>query len=243
MSYWEVELTVSGAITIGHNIEFKSLKGYDEPFLTNIKISKFKHGVKIKIKAQAENQNDANDAGLYFVGQALDYLSFNIDLSLYMSLISTNIQQNNDHVKRIVTKEEWEECFQRSRHIGINNPSFSRSLSWYRKALNNEDPIDSFLSYWNSIECVAVTFADDNSRTRRGVINKICNCFDKLWDNANNWKIIPSRPEIVNELSEKRNYIAHGVIPINIETVRELTNYRLLVKNLAHEFLKDYCNY
>lgn len=240
MSFWEVEVIVSGAITIENNIVFRSLKGYNEPFLTNVKISKFKHGVKIKIKAQADNQIDANDAGLYFIGQALDYLAFETNLPLYMSLIGTNVQQIDDNVKRIVNEEEWEKSFQKSRDIGINIPHFSRSLSWYRKALNNEDPIDSFLSYWNSIECVASKFAEDNDRTRRGIVNKICNCFDKLWGTADSWKVIPNRPEVVNNLCEKRNHIAHGAIPINIDTVRELTNFRQITKVLSYEFLNDF---
>lgn len=221
-------------------MEFKSLKGYDEPFLTNIRILKIKHGVKIKIKAQANDQIEANDAGLYFVGQSLDYLSFKINLPLFMSLTGANVQQVDDNVKRIINEDEWKESFSESRNIGINQSHFSRSLSWYRKALNTEDPIDSFLSYWNSIECVAAKFAEDNERTKVGMINKICNCFDQLWESVEKWKVIPNNPKVVNNLCQKRNYIAHGVISINIDTVKELSSYRQLAKLLSYQFLVDY---
>ncbi|MDN5106504.1 HEPN domain-containing protein [Aliarcobacter butzleri] len=240
MIYWEVELTIFGDITIDSSIKFETLKGYDNSFITKVSIVKFQNGIKIKIIAQADSQSDANDAGLYFVGQALDYLAFKINMPLYMSLNGMNIEKIEHNVKRIIRKNEFEESFSKSRFIGINVPHLSRALSWYRKALNNEDPIDSFLSYWNSIECVASVFADNNERTKKGIVNKICNCFDKLWISVDKWKIIQNNAIIINDLCEKRNHIAHGVIPINIETVKELILYKKMVQELSFNFINDF---
>ena len=88
----------------------------------------------------------------------------------------------------------------------------------------SEDPIDSFLSYWSSIESLGSKLARDNQRTQNGVINKICDCFDQLWNSCDSWKVIPNQAQEVNEFYELRNGIVHGYISVDIDTLKRITH-------------------
>ncbi|MBW7988858.1 MAG: hypothetical protein FVQ84_02390 [Planctomycetes bacterium] len=237
---WKVTLAVSGPITVEQRTTFNAKKGSENPFWTKIQVTAAQHGVKIELVARADNQEDANEAALYFVGQALDYLCLLINLPLYVSLSGTQFRPVNDNVKRILRKNDWENCFQQSREIGLERRTFSRSISWYRKAMVSENPIDSFLSYWSSLESLGSKFAQDNPRTQNGIINKICDCFDQIWNSCDSWKVIPNQVDKVNEFHELRNGIAHGFISVDIETLKRITQELPIIKRLAYEFLKDW---
>lgn len=240
MADWLVSLLISGPVTVNHVTRFQAEKGNAGSFLTNVSISKAQHGVKIEVVAKADNQSDANDAALYFVGQALDYLCLKINLPLYVSLSGTQIRPVDDNVKRIVHTYDWEECFREGRAIGIYRPTYSRALSWYRKAKTSEDPVDAFLSFWSAIEGVGSKFARDSEVTRRGVINKICDCFDQLWDNISGWKVITNDAAALNGFQQKRNSIAHGFMRIDVDTVKGISSDLPKISELAYELLKDW---
>ena len=151
MSEWEVALSVSGPITTDRVIHFRAEKGFVDPFWTNISVRRASHGVVISLVARAENQADAHDAALYFVGQALDLLCLVIELPMYVSLTGTQIRPVNDNVRRIVQLNEWTDCFQRAREIGIHRPIYSRALSWHRKGRNSEDQLWQGVGTWKVI--------------------------------------------------------------------------------------------
>ncbi len=240
MANWKVVLAVSGPITVEQTTKFNAQKGSVNPFWSKMKVTAAQHGVKVELVARADDQEEANEAALYFVGQALDYLSLKIDLPLYVSLSGTQFKPLNDNVKRILDQNDWIEAFINAREINANRRVFSRGLSWYRKGLVSEDPIDSFLSFWSSIECIGSKFARDSERTRRGVINKICDCFDLLWVSSEHWKAIPNEPNKVNQFHELRNGIAHGYIRVDIENLKRFNVELPLIKLLSREFLRDW---
>ena len=240
MSEWEVALSVSGPITTDRVIHFRAEKGFVDPFWTNISVRRASHGVVISLVARAENQADANDAALYFVGQALDLLCLVIELPMYVSLTGTQIRPVNDNVRRIVQLNEWTDCFQRAREIGIHRPIYSRALSWHRKGRNSEDPVDAFLAFWSAIEGVGSRFSRDTDRTRLGSVNQICDCFDQLWQGVGTWKVIPDNPETINEFHSIRNGISHGFISIDVDTVKSVASRLPVISKLALEFLRDW---
>lgn len=240
MPEWQVALSVSGPITTDRAIKFCAEKGYVNPFWTSISVKRAPHGVVISLVARADNQSDANDAALYFVGQALDLLCLEIDLPLYVSLTGTQMRPVNDNVRRIVSLDEWIDCFRRGREIGNTRPTYSRALSWYRKGKSSEDQIDAFLSYWSAIEGIGSKYARDNERTKRGAVNKICDCFDQLWQHDGNWKVIPNNAQAVNDFQNRRNGISHGFIRIDVETVKMVSSELPAISKLALEFLRDW---
>jgi hypothetical protein len=240
MPYWRVALSVSGPLTTDRVIRFRTEKGDADPFLTDISVNSAAHGVTISLVARAENQIDANDAALYFAGQALDLLCLEVDLPLYVSLTGTQIRPVNDNVKRIVALNEWKGCFRRARAIGIRRPTYSRALSWHRKGRNSEDPVDAFLAFWSAIEGVTSRFARDTDRTRRGSVNKICDCFDQLWQDVDTWKVIPDKAEAINDFYLIRNGISHGFISIDVDTVKMVASKLPVISKLTLEFLRDW---
>ena len=238
---WEVELAISGAISLQrNNITFNVEKGEENPFTTTLTLSKTKNGVKCVLIARAYNQENANDVAVYFVGQALDVLSLQLDIPLHLDFFRPEFREISNHVKRIINQEEWYEAFHLGRNYSLNRRYFSRALSWYRKGLVSDDPIDRLVAFWSALESICSKFYEQNDRTDLGIINKVCNCFDQIWDNSNNWKIIPNRPEIINHFYDFRNGFSHGFLRVDIENIRCLTLDLPIYQNLVRHFLLDW---
>src|SRR5690606_30504984 len=103
---WEVELAISGAISLQrNNIIFNVEKGEENPFTTTVTLSKTKNGVKCVLIARAYNQENANDVAVYFVGQALDVLSLHLDIPLHLNFFRPEFREISNHVKRIINQE------------------------------------------------------------------------------------------------------------------------------------------
>jgi len=240
---WEVDLSVSGPISLEHQISMDVEKGYQNPFTTNVKLRRTSYGVTISLIARASSQDQANSAGVFFVGQMLDLLGLWIDLPLYLGFTGTETRLPTSNVRRLLEEEEIRSAFDRSKFYGQHYPAYTRSLSWYRKSLTSEDPIDKFLALWSAMESVAAKYARDNERVNRGVINKVCDCFDQIWGSVDNWKVIPDRADWINQFHDTRNGIAHGFIQVEVETIREIQSKLPTLRSLTHSFLTDWEEY
>ncbi len=237
---WEVELTVTGPIAVRRPLKLNVEKGTRRSFWTTAKIKRTLHGLSIEVIVRAHDQEEANDAAVYFVGQTLDVLCLALDLPIHLSLSGSQYKPFETQVKRIVTEHDWSAAFRLGRDYGMDRPVFSRALSWYRKGLTSEDPIDKLIAWWSSIEGVGSKFARKTPRTQVGAINQVCDCFDQLWNNVGRWRVIPNEAVWVNRLHDARNAIAHGFIPVDIENVREIAAYLPKLRELAHAFLSDW---
>lgn len=237
---WEVTLTISGPITVERPLSISVQKGHERPFWTNLKLRKAPQGVKAEIVAKAVNQEEASDAAIYFVGQAIDVLSLHTQLPLYVSHSRGSFQIGDSYVKKLIPEQEWRDSFRLGREYGATDVVLSRALSWFRKGMTSEDPIDKFLAFWSSIEGVGSARAQKTERTSRGAVNQVCDCFDQLWGGVASWKVIPNAAEYVNDFHETRNGIAHGYISVDVETVRRISHNLYLIQSLAAVFLSDW---
>ncbi len=238
---WEVELAISGAITLEQSsMKMEVEKGEFNPFTTTVILSKAGQGIRCVLIARAYNQETANDAAVYFVGQALDVLSLRLDLPLYLSLFGPEFRTMSGHVRRLVQRNEWVEAFRDGRNYSLNRHYLSRAISWYRKGLISEDPIDRVIAYWSALEAIGSKYFRPNERTNPGIINQICDCFDQLWGSSENWHIIPGNPATVNEFHDFRNGFSHGFFRVDIETIRNVARHLPVYQNLVHEFLLEW---
>jgi hypothetical protein len=241
MPEWVVKLAISGPIAVKSVLTIAVEKGFNNPFLTTVKIRPAKHGVRVELVARAQNQLEANDAAVFFVGQMIDVLSFKLDLPLTVSLQGEQFQSGlSSNVHRIVTKPEFIDTFGVSRNYGLHRGVLIRALGWYRKGISSEDPIDKFIAFWCSLEGFGSVSARRNERTARGSINQICDCFNQVWGDVEDWKVIPNSANMLNELGELRNGISHGFMPVTIETIRDINEKLPVIQRLSYEFLKDW---
>lgn len=240
MPEWKIKLAVSAPITIKSPLSLDVQKGADYPFWTTVKLKKATHGVWVEVIARASSQDEANDAGVFFIGQMLDLLSLWTNLPLYLSLFDEKFRDFDTRVQRIVEEEEWIRAFRLSREYGLNRRVYSRALSWYRKGLVSEDPIDKFLAFWSSLEGFGSESARRNERTRKGAINQICDCFDQIWGNSSSWKVIPNEANWVKRFHDTRNGISHGFIEVNIDTIKQITAQLPKLHLLAYTFLSEW---
>lgn len=239
-SEWEVTLIISGPITVERPLNMSVQKGQDQPFWTTLKVTKAPQGVKAEIVAKAINQEEANDAAIYFVGQALDVLSLRTRLPLYVGSLGGYHHTGDTHVKKLIPEQQWRDSFRLGREYGMEQAVLSRALSWFRKGLTSEDPIDKFLAFWSSIEGVGAAYARKTKRTKLGAVNQVCDCLDQLWENVADWKVIPNEASCINDFYKTRSGIAHGYISVDVETVRRISHDLHMIQSLATAFLSDW---
>jgi len=251
---WEVNLIVYGSITVESTIRFSEFKGLRllDPFYSDIEIrrNRFDSGVVATVTAFAPSGQLAREAAILFFGQTLDVLSLQINQPLYLNFNDNRSGSNASHNRnnhashntlRRVKKEEWQDAFKEARLLASTETTFLRALSWYRKGLHSEDPFDKFLAFWNAIEIVASKYHPPIPKGReKASKSQTWESFKALWGECENWSIIQGQKQWIDENYEIRMTIAHGIQPIDIETVKEVTQKLDAIQQVAHKFLWDW---
>ena len=244
LSKWVIDIYIRGPIEIEHNIFFSTRKDikYNEPLYSDITIKKEKNEIILSVNSFAKDAQLGQKIALIFSGLALDVLSTYIKIPLYASLDKQNQEliSLTDKVRRIIPKDEWKFAFEESRLLQFTEPIFLKALGWYRKGLITEDPLDKFLAFWNSIEIVATKYHTKTEKTKQGSKKQIRQCFIDLWGNIENWELIAGNQDWINDNYEIRKNIAHGIKPINIDTIEEITSELQTIEKLVHIFLIEW---
>ena len=242
MRIYNVELLVSGAVTTSRSIRFNTDKELDfgNVFRSEVTINKNSQGFVINTTVYTADKNRAYKVALLFIGKMLDILSLRVNSALNVSTSEYRRSSDIDNVKALIDRDEFQFCFELARDLNLNENKLLRAFSWYRKGLYTEDPFDKFLAFWNSISVVADGYANNNERTRQGIINKIWDCFTTLWGGCANWEYINGNERWVNENNDIRNKIAHGGVTVDIQYVENVINELETVQSVAYKFLKEW---
>lgn len=242
MRIYNVELLVSGRVTIRRQINFNTDKELDfgNVFQSDISIKKHQQGFVISSTVYTADQDRAYKVALLFIGKMLDILSLKTKSTLNVSFNEYRQTSDRNIVRAVIDEDEFRFCFDLARQLNLNENKLLRAFSWYRKGLYTEDPFDKFLAFWNSISVVADGYCNDNDRTRQGIINKIWDCFVTLWGDCANWEYINGNDRWVNDNNEIRNKIAHGGVTVDIQYVENVINQLETVQNVAYKFLTQW---
>lgn len=245
MANWEVELLVSSNSKVASQIAFTAPKGNINPFDSKILIDNYYNSLTVNIQAIADTEEDAIDAAFYFIGQALNYMSWytKSPFELYTYLEQAQLRKRKI-AKQVINKETWEQAFIHGRNIQVYEPKLAMSLGWYRKSLNSEDPIDAFLSTWLVIEtlCNDITLNetsreeqafDQNNNTKKGKIFYQI----KQQINATNLTIAITFSRLY-DIKNRRNDIAHGSFVINdIDIIKEIMVMKNEILDISYQLL------
>lgn len=247
---WEVDLLIDAPVTIRRPFRTREPKGFrpNDPFYSDIEISRAPSGLRTTITARALNERLAREAAVFFFGRVLDILAFRINMPLFLSLTESETPRNSrvrQPVRRNIEDHEIKDSFQEADHLAIAEPPFLKSLSWYRKGLYTEDPFDKFLALWISIEIVAAQYygsvtSIDQERAKNGSKSQIWECFKALWGECDQWPIIPGNDRWIDENYELRKDIAHGISSVDIEKVALVLDKLTVIPQVAHRFLQDW---
>jgi len=242
MRIYNVELLVSGPVTIRKPINFNTDKELDfgNVFRSDICIKKHSQGFLISSTVQTKDQDRAYKVALLFVGKMLDILSIKTNATLNVSFNEYRQLSDRNIARAVIDEVEFRSCFYLARQLNQDENILLRAFSWYRKGLYTEDPFDKFLAFWNSISVVAEGYCNDNDRTRQGIINKIWDCFLTLWGDCANWEYINGNNRWVNDNNEIRNKIAHGGVAVDIQYVENVISQLETVQNIAYKFLTQW---
>lgn len=242
---WEVDLTIHGPIAVKERNHLIEPKGFSLPipFQSDIRIRTVNTGVQATVTAYASNKGTARKVSLFFMGQMLDILALKVNLPLFLSYSSQLINRaENYSERRIITLDEWHEAFYDARLLALSETTFIRALGWYRKGLYTEDPFDSFLAFWNSIEIVAGKYHPDNERAKNGSKSQIWECFKAIWGECQNWPLIPGQDKWIDNNYETRISIAHGTEPVSIDKVEKVIDLIPVIHDVAYLFLTTWKN-
>jgi hypothetical protein len=244
MRIYNVELLVSGPVTVRRQINFNTDKELDfgNVFRSDISIKKHQQGFVISSTVYTADQDRAYKVALLFIGKMLDILSLKTKSTLNVSLNEYRQIADRNIVRAVIDVDEFRFCFDLARQLNLNENKLLRAFSWYRKGLYTEDPFDKYLAFWNSISVVADGYCNDNDRTRQGIINKIWDCFVTLWGDCANWEYINGNDRWVNDNNEIRNKIAHGGVTVDIQYVENVINQLETVQNVAYKFLTQWAD-
>lgn len=243
---WEVEIQFIGPVTIRTIINLSARKELESPnaFYSDIKINcnTNTNGFTATISAFAPNSDLAEKAAILFFGRMLDVLSLKLNLPFQLdSTKNIFIQKNSKSVRRIIDKSNFESSFKEARLLSLIDPTFLRALSWFRKGQYSQDPFDKFLAYWNSIETVTSKYNPNKINCKnKGSICHIWECFKTIWGECENWEFISGQKKWIDECNSIRIDIAHGIIPIEINSVSTILEKLPELENVAHKFLSDW---
>jgi len=241
MRIYNVELLVSGPVTIRRTIDFRTDKELDlgNIFQSDISIRPHKNGFLISSTVYTADQDRAYKVALLFIGKMLDILALRTNSALNVSLNEYHQVNDRNPVRAIVERQEFMFCFRLARDLNLNENKLLRAFSWYRKGLYTEDPFDKFLAFWNAISVIADGYCNDNERTRQGIINKIWDCFITLWGECIDWEYVNGNERWINDNNDIRNKIAHGGVTVDVQYVENVIAQLSIVQNVAFKFLKQ----
>jgi len=240
---WVVELSVYGPVTLKRSLTLNEPKGFrlEDPFYSNIELRNTSFGIRASVMALASKSQLANKAALFFFGQMLDALAIQISCPLYLSFTEQRPDRRERHaVRRVVEREEWQLAFHEARLLALSEPTFLRALGWYRKGLYTEDPFDRFFAFWLSMEIVAGKYHPRTERTEKGIRNQMWECFKTLWGECDQWPIIKGEEKWIDDSYQTRVDIAHGAVPVNVESVEAILPRLDTIQMLAHAFLHSW---
>jgi hypothetical protein len=239
---WLVQLFVDGPVAVQDVIRFQHPKGFgrSRQFYSDVRVQGTASGLRIFVTAYARDSDLARKAALVFVGEMLNVLTADLKLSLKLSLYDARTADRDAHsVKRILRESEIQKAFSRARWLSENEPTFMRALSWYRKGLVTEDPLDKFLALWISIEIAAAKYHPPVDVVARGIKSQIWESFKMVWGPIEHWPIITGQQHWIDENHALRVQIAHGTTPVDVDEVERAVAKSDVIRDVAHLFLKN----
>ena len=240
---WDVEISVFGPVKAEpFQLNTRKELEHPDPFYSNVRVYDSENGFIAVVSAFAPTAELAESAAVLWFGRMLDFLSLRINLPLQLDLTNNIIvRKDNYKVKRRIDVEDFRFAFRESRIFSIEENTYLRALSWFRKAKYSQDPFDKFLALWNSIETVASKYNPNKDACKeKGSICHIWECFKNIWGECKDWEFIGGKDKWIDEGNEIRKNIAHGIIPIEIGSIEIIMKKLPVLELVAHKFLQDY---
>lgn len=245
MPEWLVQLFVDGPIAVKHQIHFQHPKGFNPSpqFYSDVKVFGTSSGLSMSVTAMANVSDLARKAALVFVGEMLNVLATELNEPLRLSLYDARVANRDIYsVKRVLAKEDLLSSFERARWLSHHGETFMRALSWFRKGLVTEDPLDRFLAFWISLEVVVNRYQEVPEGTSPGVKNRLREAFQTLWGAPERWPVIAGESDWIKKNYDLRVQIAHGTTAFEIEHVEDALAKGNKIRTVAHQFLVGWSN-
>lgn len=255
MDTWNVSLLIEGPIEYRGPRQTTQQKGFrpEDPFYSELNLRTIPSGISADVTARADTSELAQKAATYFIGKMLDVLAVEIDQPLTLSAPDdqTRGPRRRYDVRRLVELDKIQKAFGEAYLLSRACPWFLRSLGWYRKGLQTDDPFDAYLALGNAIEIVVSREYPkvpdvDLDRAKKGAINQVWACFIGLWGATENWPIAGwtesgGAPEKwASSHYDIRNHVAHGVTSVDVHKIAEVDAHVPGLRQVARAFLLEW---
>lgn len=242
---WIVHLFADGPIAVEDLVRFHHPKGFSgrRQFYSKVTVENSPSGLRMAVTAFARECDPARKAALVFVGEMLDVLSTDLKLPVRLSLFDPQTANRYAHsVRRVVTEPELRQAFSRARWLSEQEPTFLRALSWFRKGLITEDPLDRFFAFWLALEIVAGKYHPDVPEAMKGSKSQIWESFKALWGDSADWPVIAGQDQWIDDNHRLRVEIAHGTAAVDVEAVERAAAKAEIILNVSQRFLTDWAH-
>lgn len=208
---WLVRLKVEGSVNIGTKVTFN-----DVSFIQR------KKWIEASARINETNREAAENMAIRRVSDILNVLSFISDSS--MKLVGVELVERSDSLFPVTIRMLNDNEVDTWKHLDeLTDSDLFRGLGYYRKGLNELDPFDAFLAFWNAIENTCSRIQGN------GMTQKICGF-------ARENKISIDETEI-RELNNIRNRIVHGAKRYDIDQIKHVAEKIPKIRELAKAFL------
>lgn len=241
---WDVVISVYGPVSLDKEFTLNVRKELEHPdaFYSHVRINSSEYGFNAIVSAFAPNSELAESAAILWFGRMLDFLCLKLNLPLQIDFSESSLEMKNQtKVRRRIDHTDFANAFRESRILSISETVFSRGLSWFRKGKYSQDPFDKYLAFWNSIETIASYYNKKKDVCKgKGTICHTWECFKHVWGECEDWEFIGGQKDWIDESNRTRVSIAHGTIPIEIDSIQQIVSKIPEVEKVAHKFLNDY---
>lgn len=208
---WLVRMKVDSSVNIGTKV-----------LLGDVEFIQRKKWMEAAARVIAASRDAAEKVAVRKVSDLLNILSFVSNSSTKLAGVEPLEKSDSAFptTTRIINTEELDKW----RAIeAVNDLELFRALGYYRKGLNEPDPFDAFVGFWNAVEIIC------SNSSGRGIANKILN-------SARTHAIEITQGE-VDDLTGTRNRIVHGAKQYHIDQIELVAKKIPKIQDLARRFL------
>ncbi len=237
---WLFELNVYGSFVIPTRCTLEEVEAFysDDSCFQSIEIKNASYGAQVSLQIQALNSLHANQLALYAVEQMLNVLAIKFNVPLYVTRQDTRpMIQSRSVTKRMMEKQEWQQAFREAHYFLHHQPAYLQSLGLYRRALCNDNPVEKFLLFVQSMLRLAKHTPKTGLHDNGDRLDILERAFNSLWTERAGWPYFQHNDGTLETIIDLSIRCTNGASPILAGTIGQVVELQEVTHRMTHATL------